>query len=256
MHRALTAQDAERAFGRELKQVFDQNQPILQRAGVTPVALVSEFMQRAAVLQGSDVHAKAAMLREIAQRHGIDARTLLGIPPQAGATGNPAGAQPAPGLLPLPPALAEMQRQWAEMRSRWDAQQQEQQRAQQEAQAREEQQALSDIMAFRSQPEIRFFDEVRDHMILLLNGQAASTLEEAYNQAIWARPDIRAILQKEEADKLRAQQQQRSRVQVARQRAGSVRGSAGSSSTAANQPNNRTVREELQAALAEAQSRV
>jgi hypothetical protein len=255
MHRALTAQDNERQFGRELQQVFTQHQGVLQRTGVTPTALVSEFMQRAAVLQGADVNAKAAMLREIAQRHGIDARTLLGIPPQAGGP-QPAGAPPAPSLVPLPPALAEMQRQVADMRSRWDAQQQEQQRAAQERQQREEQEALNDIMAFRSQPEIRFFDEVRDHMILLLNGNAATTLEEAYNQAIWARPDIRAVLQKEEADKQRAQVQQRQRVQAARAKSGSVRGGAGSSSTAANAPNNRTVREELQAALAEANSRV
>jgi hypothetical protein len=91
-------------------------------------------------------------------------------------------------------------------------------------------------------------------MVALLTSGAAQTLEEAYDQAQWARPDIRAILEKERADAAAAEQRKRDKAQAARLKGGSVRGGPGSAPV--GQPGDRTLRQELEAGFAEARGRV
>jgi hypothetical protein len=258
MHRAMTTRDDERAFGREFQQLTQQHQSIIQATGVTPQRLFSDFMGIVSTLRGPDPNAKARLLLDVARANGINLAAYVGgAQQQRPANPNPqpgANGQPPANFAPLPPALQTMQQEWEQMKSQLAQQRQREDSERQARQQVEEQQTLQDIMAFRSTPEARFFDEVRDHMIALLNGDVASNLEEAYSQAVWARPDLRAILQKEEADKSAQEQAKRQRAHAARQKGGSIRGGAGSSPGSTE--GNRSLREELQAGFAEARSRV
>lgn len=257
MHRALTVRDDERSFGREFQQLTQQHQAVIQQTGVTPQRLFSDFMGIVTTLRGPDRDAKARLLLGVAQANGIDLRPYFGGAQPRPANPNPqpgANGQPPANFAPIPPALQRMQQEWDQLRQQLGEQRQREDAERQGRQQTEEQQTLQAIMAFRSTPEARFFDEVRDHMIALLNGNVASTLEDAYSQAIWSRPDLRQILQKEEADKATAEQAKQRRAQEARRKGGSVRGGTGS--TPASGGADRSLRDELKAGFNEARSRV
>jgi phage antirepressor YoqD-like protein len=251
VHRTLTRQDEERQLGNQINEVVRQNQDFFQRAGVTPQRLFTDYLNISKVLGGNDINAKAQLLRQAALQNGIDLRALaaMGQPrnvsanTQPGAQPPPQGSQPIPFHL-LPPEMQQLYRDNQERTAR-------EQREAQERTQREEQQTYEQIVAFRSQPKARFFDAVRDQMVALLNGGAAPTLEEAYEQACWMRPDIRDILLKEQTEAKNAEEARRAATINARRKGISVRGGAGSHVETA--PPDRSLREELKANFAEAQ---
>lgn len=243
MHRTITRQDEVREFGRQFSEISQANAAVIQRAGVHPLAIYRDFLHIMNTLATGDQQTKMGLLRQTALNNGIDLRALAGM--QA-----PPGQQPqaAQGQPVIPPELRRVATEWDQFKSQ----------QQQEASAREQreqQQTYDEIVAFRSTPEARYFDAVKDTMVALLQSGAASNLGDAYQQAIWTRPDIREQLQKEATLAARnSPDAQRARAAAARAKGGSVRG--GSGSVAAGAPENRTLREELQAGFAEARSRV
>lgn len=122
----------------------------------------------------------------------------------------------------------------------------------QERFAQTENQALNDtISAFASDPKHPFFQDVKVHMGQLLQAGAAKDLNEAYEQATWANPTIRAhlLMQQQEATK----QQQAAEVEKANKaRAASLRGSPlpGGASAGAGQGSS-SVLDDVRAAAAE-----
>lgn len=117
--------------------------------------------------------------------------------------------------------------------------------------AQDENQQLNDtISAFASDPKHPFFQDVKVHMGQLLQAGAAKDLNEAYDQATWANPMIRAHLlaaQSEEAKK-----QQAAEVEKARKaQSASLRGSPlpGGGNAAAN--GSASVLDDVRAAAAE-----
>lgn len=246
-HRQLTKHDEERAFGRSFAEIAQQHQSVINRTGVAPQRIFHDFLTIMNVLGGNDIQAKAGILRDVAVRHGLTPQQMWGGAPIQNPQPGPSGQQPSPQAMQLPPPVLQMTQEWNEFKQRQEQQQR-------ESVQREEQETYNEIVAFRSKPEARFFDHVKDHMVAMLQAGAATNLEEAYSQAIWARPDIRNILQSE-ADQARQQAEQR-RMQAAnaRLKGGSVRGGSGSMAPAEGQ--NRTLREEIQANLREAQSRI
>jgi hypothetical protein len=248
MHRQLTQHDEHRSAGKQFAEISQQHAAIIQRTGVHPLRIYQDFLGIMNVLSTGDPQSKAALLRDVAMRNGLDMRALTGLPQP----GQP-NAQPSPQNAPGQPQ-AVIPQELRQVATEWNQFKQQQQRESQEREQREQQQTLNEIVDFRSKPEARFFDAVKDQMVALLQVGAVSTLEEAYAQAIWTRPDIRSILQAEETQKQQAEQAKRVRTQSARAKGGSVRGGMGSVAEAA--PANRSLREELQANFAEARSRV
>lgn len=252
VHKQLTRQDDERTYGRQFAEISQAHAPLIQKAGVHPLRLYQDFLGIMGVLNGNDPASKAALLRDVAMRNGLDMRSLLGLPPgQQPNQGQPAAGNPSPGTASIPPQFVA---QVNELQARLDRQQQADTQRTQQQEAEQQQQTLDAIQGFRSKPENRFFDSVRDHMIALLNSNAATTLEEAYEAACWARPDIRSILQTEANAKAAAEQKKRDQVAKARLKSGSVRG--GSGSVASGAPQERSLRDELTANFAEARARV
>lgn len=252
IHKQLTRQDDERTYGRQFAEISQAHAPLIQKAGVHPLRLYQDFLGIMTVLNGNDPASKAALLRDVAMRNGLDMRSLLGLPPgQQSNQGQPAAGDPSPGTASIPPQFVA---QVNELQARLDRQQQAADAQRTQQQEAEQQQTLSTIESFRSKPENRHFDSVRDHMVALLNADAVTTLEEAYDAACWARPDIRALIQKEQTDQAEVERKKRELVARARAKSGSVRG--GSGSVASGAPQERSLHEELTANFAEARSRV
>lgn len=57
-----------------------------------------------------------------------------------------------------------------------------------------QQQADQDVASFAADPKNEFFDDVREDMAALLQANRAKSLQDAYDMAIHARPDIRKII--------------------------------------------------------------
>jgi hypothetical protein len=87
-----------------------------------------------------------------------------------------------------------------------------------------EQQAYSginaEISAFSAKPENKYFENVKQTMAKLLNAEAATTLQDAYDQACWAHPEIRALLINEQAETKAAEAQRK--ASEARRASGSL----------------------------------
>jgi hypothetical protein len=252
MHRALTAHDEQRTYGRQFAEISQANSDVIMRAGVHPLRLYQDFLGIMKVLGGNDSNSKAALLRDVALRNGLDMRALLGMPQSAPGNQVPAN-QPRPNGAPpqvvIPPHIEKMAQEWAQFQS-------DNQRKAQETELQQQQDTYQEIVDFRAQPDAPYFDAVKDQMVALLQAGAAFTLKEAYDQATWARPDIRALRQQEEQRAAQAAEAKRQRVQNARAKSGSIRGGSGSAPPPGGDPANRTLRQELEAGFADARSRV
>jgi hypothetical protein len=91
----------------------------------------------------------------------------------------------------------------------------------------------SQIDAFASNPKHPYFNDVRVHMGALMSAGAAKTLEEAYEQAIYANPAIRAELQaqqREAEEAARAKKLQEARA------AQTIKGSPGTGGSVSTPP--------------------
>ena len=236
--------DDERQLARQFSEITGKHQAIVARTGQHPLQVYEGFLGIMSVLQGSDPASKAALIRDVAMRNGIDLRTLAGASPNSPTAPNGAPSAPAPAL---PPEIVQTAREWQEFKTK--------QQRDQEAQARAEQEkVLQDIADFRAKPEAEFFDAVKDQMIAMLNAGTAQTLDDAYNAAIWTRPDIRQVLLDRQNAAASTAAKQAEAARKARLKGGSIRGGSGSVPDGA--PQNRSLREELQANFAEARSRL
>lgn len=180
----------------------------IQSLGVQPDVAVTELLKTDHTLRYGNEQQKLAMVQGIFQAYNINPQNLFNYL-QNGAP------QVNPEIAPVYQELhALRQQQEALLR---------------EQQQREQQTLTSEIERAKEGKE--HFDTVREDMAALLQANRAKNLDEAYEMAIWARPELRAtLLQQErknaEAEALKAKQQQRS------QAAGvSVRGSSPSATT-------------------------
>lgn len=230
VHKGFTKMDEERAYGRELQKVIQPYEPLIRAEGGTPAAAVQDLLNTAYILRTGDPATKARLFAQTAQRFGVDL-SQLGQQQQ----------QVAPEVAALHQRIAQLEGSL-------------QQRARVE-QERAQQTALQTIQTFKSDPAHPFFDAVQDEMALLLQNNAAADLKEAYDKAVWMRPDLRQQLLAAQTAQQTATVQQRQKVDKARMKAGSVRGGPGGTQPAAPNPN-ASVREDLEAAFREAQGRV
>lgn len=166
-----------------VRQFAEHLSPFIQEArqlGADPTQYIANVMVAERQLRSQDPNDKFNALLSIADTYGIPLREFLRGEMQAPA------AQPS-----LPPEVAHelaAMRQWREQESQQTLQRQ--------------------IDEFRAGAE--FFDDVRDHMAVLIETGAAKDLKEAYESAIWVNPEVREVLlQRQEAEKQKSVQNQR-----------------------------------------------
>lgn len=160
-------------FGSQMEQAVSPFMATIQSLGTTPDVAVQRLLAADHSLRYGTPQQKAAMVAKIAQDYGVDLA-------QAGQT-NPEQAQQ---YMP-DPQVSQLQSQLQQMQS-W-IQQQNQQREWQERQALD-----SEIAKFQQDPSHHHFEAVRSDMAALLQAGIASSLEDAYERAIYANPAVRA----------------------------------------------------------------
>jgi len=175
-------------------------------------------------------------LRQIAQ--------MYGIPFGAQAQGQPQ-AQPDPASF-------------SGLNIQTHVQQAVAQAVQQQTEQAQRAQTLSQIEAFANDPNNLYFENVRPIMSGLLQSGKATDLATAYEQAIWADPEIRPILLREQAKAEEAKRTEAIKLKAAQAKnaSGSVAGSGGHGSPVTTSNPTSTIEDDVRAAMAAAESRI
>lgn len=171
----------------------------LQRLGVDAPTAINALMKADVTLRTSDPATKAQYFAQLAKEYGIDL-----------------GQVQAP--QPVDPQTQYLMQQLNELR-------QSQQMWQNQIQQQEQAKAQQELSQFAT-AERPHFDAVRNDMADLLETGKAQSMQEAYEMAVWMRPDIRSTLieqQRAEAQRKAIETAQAQRVKTA---AVSVKGSS------------------------------
>lgn len=169
MHRGLEQYRAKAQFGSQMEQAVSPYMATIQSLGTTPDVAVQRLLAADHSLRYGTPQQKAAMVAKIAQDYGVDINQATNME-----------------QAPMPdPQVSQLQSQLQQMQS-W-IQQQNQQREWQERQALD-----SEIAKFQQDPSHHHFEAVRSDMAALLQAGIASSLEDAYERAIYANPAVRA----------------------------------------------------------------
>ena len=233
VHKGFTKQDEHRNLGKTFEQAVAPYLPMIRSEGSDPIKAVGALMQTAYTFRAGTPDQKEQALIGLMSQYQIDPNRIFQ---------RLTGAQTQQRT---DPQLAQVQQQLAQLQAERLAQ-----RTQVEQQ--EQAQISQTIESFASDPKNVYFANVRAEMAALLDKGSAKDLQEAYDMACWARPDIRPLL---------LQHQEQQRVADAQARAAKAR-RAGSTLTGSPTGNaghgaveNLSLRDQLTAAFREVTSR-
>ena len=198
---------------RQYDQVIAPYKQTLEQLGVDAPTAISALLRADHTLRTADPKTKAVYFQQLAREYGIDLNQQI----------DPIEAQTFT-LQQQMAALREQQQMW-----------------QNQIQAQEQRKVVSEIEAFKAQAP--HLDAVRDEMALLLETGRADSLQDAYDKAVWMRPDIRQSL----IEQQKAQAAQQAQAQRAKAAQVSVKGS--SPAAGGVQPTKGSLREQLEAAF-------
>lgn len=230
VHKGFTRMDEERQFGKTMRDTISPYTSMIQAEGGDPASAVKALLNTAYILRSGSVQQKVSALQAVAQQYGIPLENVQQLQQQQR----------------VDPHVAALQQQVQQLT-------QSQQRQQQEREQAEQHQTQTTIQAFAAAPGHEHFEQVKPYMAALLEKDLATDLQDAYDKAIWARPDLRQTVlaaQQQTAEQARVTQAQ-ARAAAAKQAAGSVSGTPGVS-IPVGAPD-RSLREELRANLRAAQ---
>ena len=162
-------------FGKQISSVVAPYMPIIRARGATETEAIGEMLNAYHILQTAAPQEKAQQLLATAQQYGV--LNEIGALLQ-----NQAPVQPQ-GLTP-----EQVNQQIAAERQNWESQQ-----ATQSIQSEVEQFATAvDETGLLKYP---YFENVRGMMAAIVQSEPNVTIEQAYERATWASPDIRTLLQ-------------------------------------------------------------
>lgn len=221
MNKGFRQIDEERSFARQIKDVVSPYMPIITAEGGTPAGAIQDLLNTAYRLRTASPAEKGQLLYQIAQQYGADM-----------SASSPTQSYVDPQLQ----QLEQRQRTIEQMI----------QREQQNYQSQQQNAIAGEIAAFQSDPTRVHFEAVKAHMAALLSSGLAKDLGDAYDQAVYARPDIRStLLQQHSADsEAKRLADIKSKSNAARNASGSVRGAPGGAVSSKAAPE-RSLRDEL-----------
>jgi len=226
VHKGFTKFDEERVLGKQIKDTMSPYMPLIRSQGGDEKTAIAGLLQTAYTLHTSDLPTKTRLIQQLAQQHGVD----LG----------------QNNAQPVDQTVHQLQNELQQLKQYIQSQQV-------NTEQQEQAQIHSTIDSFASKPENIYFHDVKPAMAALLKEGQAKDLQEAYDMACWARPDIRPLM-------LQSQQKQtaenvREKANKARNAAVSVTGSPVSSTGNSSQPAS-TLADELRNQFAAASGRV
>lgn len=214
-HRGIDQYKQAANIAHEVQTTLQPYMANIQAAGVHPLQAVGKLMQADHVLRNGAPEEKAQFLAQIARDYGVDLNQVQPLPP-------------------MDPQVQQLMRQNQQL-----------QQFQQSTLQTQQQAVLSEIEAFRANPENADFEVIKGEMSKLLEAGLATSLEDARDKARWMRPDIRQTLVHQQSANAQKQQAEAARRQRAQSAAGGVKGSAPSKTTTAQHGD---VRDALEAA--------
>lgn len=193
-----------------LDKVLSPIRPRLEQHGVSEADYVGRLMRADAMLQRNPAEA----IKALAQGAGVDLQQLVG--------GQQADGYTDPTVDAIRRENAEMKQRLQSLEGAWGGFSQ--------RQAQEQQSALmGQIEAFASatddsgNPKHPHFDQVREDMALFLGNGRAESLDQAYDMAVYANPQIRTAIQEDHAAREAAKR--KAEAEKKKQAAASVTGS-------------------------------
>lgn len=183
--------------GQAFEKIVSPYMATIQGLGATPEQAVGELLRSDYVLRSGSPQQKMQMMAQIFRDYAIDPNQTFNYLQN--------------GAPQIDPAIAPVYQELQSLK-------QQQQRWQQEQESRENQALTSEIE--RAKVGKEHFDDVREDMAALLQAGRATDIDDAYDKAIWARPDLRQALLQQERDK--AMESARSTTQAQRSQAAAV----------------------------------
>lgn len=177
MFKGLESYKADAGFGKNFKTALEPFMPILQQYNIDPVQQVRGLMSAHYTLATGSPEQKIALFQKLAGDYGVDLTNVSG--------------ENAPFT---DPAVAALQNQLKAVESKLSTA---------EATRAAEAQAVlvKQIDAFAADPANPYFNDVANDMTTLLQKGVCSTLQEAYDKAVWTNPVIRAKeMQRQQAE--------------------------------------------------------
>lgn len=226
-HRGITTLGQDAAYGKQLKEVIAPYLPIIRAEGGTEAGAVRDLLQTAYILRTGSAQQKAEVMRHVAGLYGVDLSVA---------------AQGAPQVNP---ELQSLRQELAQLKGYLgNAEQQQHQQVQGQAQAI--------IDTFAADPKNEFYEQVKPLMAHLLVAGQAKDMQEAYDMACHANPDVRStILSRQQADaEAKRAAEAKAKADAKRKAGGSISGSpAGTVSTTITANQNLSLRDELRQAM-------
>lgn len=195
-HRGIEQYKEAAAFGQAARQMIAPYEATIRSLGLTPDRAVGELLAADHRLRFGQPAEKLAYFSQLAQHYGIDLNQVTQQEPAA----------------PLDPQVATLQQQVQALGAYL---QQQQMMGQQQERASLD----SEISRFAADPAHGHFETVRNDMAALIQAGLASTLEEAYERAIYANPATRAAVLEQQA---KAQREEAAKKAQAARAAASV----------------------------------
>ena len=230
VHQQFTRYDEERNFGKQIKGIVAPYEGLIRSMGAEPTQALEYLLKTDYALRTAAPDQKRAMFLKAAADYGVN----LGEPGDAPQQQTQVDPQ-------IETALQRIARLESELNN-----------ASNRARETEQAEIASSIEAFAADPAHAYFEQVRGEMSALLQNGFAGSLQEAYDKAVWANPDTRALhLAAERATEDRKRTDAaRQQADKARRASPSVTGAPGSAvQTPALNGSSNSVEDDVRAAL-------
>lgn len=183
-HKGIETYKEKAEYGDKIRQIVQPYEPAIRAKNSTPEQTVQNMLQTAYQLEVGSPQDKANLLLQVAQQYGADFETMK-------------GALSGEQTQQKDPYIQQLEQEVQNLKQNFQSQSQ---AAQQQKMA----EAYSSIDAFRNEvdetgnPKHLYFDDVREDMANMIEAAERSgkqlSLQDAYDAAIWSRPDLREVL--------------------------------------------------------------
>lgn len=227
--------DDDRVMGRQMKDIINPYMPVIQSMGYSAPHVVQSLLNSTYILKTGTPEQKLAHLQQIAVSYGVNPAELT--------TQN---SQPS-----IDPTVAALQRDLAQLKG-------ERQTELTMKQQQDMEGANSAIRAFAADTENHpHFETVRPYMAMLFRSGMVQDLQDAYEQAVYANPNIRSTLIESHYADNEAKQiaEKKAKAEQARKAGSSIKGGPGVAVPNSKAPG-KSIRENLVAGFAAARGTI
>lgn len=204
VHKGFTKQDEHRNAGKAFEQAINPYLPMIKAEGSDPVRATAALLQSAYTLRAGTPDQKEQLLIGLMSQYQIDPNRVF------------QRLQGTQQSQQVDPQVTQLQQQLAQLQQRFS-------QGDQQAEQAQTAQINTTIESFASDPKNMYFSNVKPEMAALLREGRAKDMQEAYDMACWARPDIRPLMQ-QQID-LQKQATAQARTQKARKAGSTLTGS-------------------------------